>query len=292
MLFAAGALAAPALAQQPTPPPADESQIVVEGRRDQGRQIQELLRSLPIVGPSGHIARFEESACPAAIGLSAEQKALIVRRMRTVAAAVGVPVGKPDCTPNVVIILTPDKRALLEQMERKLPDFLGELSHWEVGRLKASPNPTALWHMKEVVTADGRPAIGDSLDSPPINRTTQHASRLEEMAHPALTGSVLVIDTRALVGLTTTQIADYAVMRAFTGLDPARIPAGSPQSILKVIDTPMGSETPITLTRWDVAFIRSVYASNSNLYAPAQRGQITAAMLKDLERGDDPKPRK
>src|SRR5438309_2098982 len=167
-LFAAAALAAPAWAQQPEP---DKPQIVVEGRRDQDKQIRELLKALPPV---------------------------------------------------------------------------------------------------------------------PINRTFEHASRLTDMAHPALTGSVLVIETKALVGLTAVQIADYAVMRTLTGIDPARVPQDSPQSILKVLDAPMGGETPITVTRWDVAFLRSFYSANTSLYAPAQRGEITAAMLKDLQRNGDP----
>lgn len=289
ILSAACGLAVPAAAQQPPAPTTEENPIVVEGRRDQGQQIRDLLKSLPRVGPSGHIARFEEAACPAAIGLGAEQKAIVVKRIRTVAAAVGVPLGKPNCAPNVIVIVTPDKRALLEQMERHLPEFLGELSRSEIGKLKASPAPAALWHLQEIMASDGRSLAPTSVEGIAINRTTQRAGRLQELAHPALTNSVLVIETRALVGLTTTQVADYAVMRAFTGVDPARLPAGSPRTILTVLDTPMGSEAPITLTRWDVAFIRSFYASNASLYAPAQQGQITAAMLKDLQRESEPK---
>jgi hypothetical protein len=52
----------------------------------------------------------------------------------------------------------------------------------------------------------------------------------------------------------------------------------------------MGGEAPITVTRWDLAFIRSFYGTNGNLYAPAQRGEIAAGMAKELQR-DDPNAR-
>ncbi|HMC93072.1 MAG TPA: hypothetical protein VKI45_11485 [Allosphingosinicella sp.] len=284
-LFAAAALAAPAWAQQPEP---DQPQIVVEGRRDQDKQIRELLKALPPVPINGHFARFERAACPAVIGVSAQSKPALVARMRLVAKAAGAPVGKPDCAANVLVIVTPDKVRLLEQLERRFPDYLGDISHWGVNRLKKTPGRTLLWNVQESLTAEGRPPNDSSPDGVPVNRTFEHASRLTDMAHPALTGSVLVIETKALVGLTAVQIADYAVMRTLTGIDPARVPQDSPQSILKVLDAPMGGETPITVTRWDVAFLRSFYSANTSLYAPAQRGEITAAMLKDLQRNGDP----
>lgn len=282
MLLAA-AVAAPSAAQPPAQEP-EQAPIVVEGRRDRDRQIRDLLKALPPVGAAGHLAKFEEPTCPAVLGLPGEQKALIVRRMRTLAAGIGVPVGKPDCAPNVLVIVTPDKSRLLHEMWKRFPDFLGEVSRWDVGRLGKDPNPTALWHMMGSIGSDGRPPSGSSIEGVAVNRTTAHASRIQDFAHPALTGSILVIEDKALVGLTTTEVADYALMRTFTGVDPAHIPAGSPQTILKLLDTPMGGEAPVTLTRWDLAFLRSFYGTNGSLYAPAQRGQIAAGMAKELDR--------
>jgi len=37
-------------------------------------------------------------------------------------------------------------------------------------------------------------------------------------------GSVLVVESRALIGLSATQFADYALVRSLTGADPARLP--------------------------------------------------------------------
>jgi len=281
------AIAAPSSATQPPPEP-DQPAIVVEGRRDQAQAVRELLKALPFAGPSEHIARFERAACPAVLGLRPDHDAAIVKRMRAVAAEARIPLGKPQCAPNVLVLVTSDKAALLDEMERRHPYLLASLTRGEVRAMKASRAPTALWHRRESIGVDGRTFTPDSVAGVVINRTTERPSRLRDFAHPSLAGAVLVIEMRALVGLTATQVADYALMRAFTGIDPARIPAGSPTSILTVLDTPMGAAAPITLTRWDLAFVRSFYDSDVNRFAPAQRGEIAAGMKKALERDDPP----
>lgn len=279
----AALLAAPAAAAQPAPAP-DASPIVVEGRRDQAREIRQLLDALPRALPDGHIARFEDKACPVVVGLAADKNAAIADRMRAVANAAGLRVGAPACAPNVVVIATADKARLLDYLERSHPYLLASLSRRDIAHLKADPAPTALWHLQATIASDGRRLTPDAVAGVIVNRTTERATRLRDFAHPSLAGAVLLVESRALVGLTPTQVADYAAMRAFTGLDPARIPEGGPRSILKVLDTPMGGETPITVTRWDIAFLRSLYDSDPNVYLRAQRAQIETEMAKDLAR--------
>jgi len=73
-------------------------------------------------------------------------------------------------------------------------------------------------------------------------------------------------------------------MRAFTGADPVRLPDRNLTTILTLLDTPMGSEAPVTLTSWDLAFLESLYSSSASTYAPGQRGEIQAGMRRALER--------
>ena len=76
-------------------------------------------------------------------------------------------------------------------------------------------------------------------------RTTRGASRLTDMAHSEYIGSILVVEAHAIENLTTTQLADYAAMRTFTGADPARLADRGLSTILTMIDAPMGIEVPI-----------------------------------------------
>jgi hypothetical protein len=261
----------------------EQAPIVVEGRNPD-LAIRDMVDSLPPAPPNGHIARFEHTACPAVWGILSAQTLAMAARMRAVGVAAGVPMGRANCRPNVLVLIAPDKRQLIEQLARRFPTYLGELSRREIARLAQSPGPTALWHMNDMVDADGRAVIAAS-DSIPVVRTTRGASRLADLAHPEFIGSILVVETRAIVNLTTTQLADYAAMRTFTGADPARLPDRGLSTILTVVDAPLGSEVPITLTSWDLAFLQSLYASDASVYASGQRGEIRAGMRRTLERG-------
>jgi hypothetical protein len=264
----------------------DQAPIVVEGHRNTDAEIEELVNALPPVPPNGHISRFEHTACPAVLGIPPARRRVVVARMRAVGVAGGVPMGEANCRPNVLIMVTSDKRQLIEQLEQRFPAYLGELSSRQVARLAQSPGPTALWHLSGTVDADGIQRVATS-DSVLVLRTTRMASRLTDQAHSEFIGSVLVIEERALDGLTTTQLADYAAMRTFTAADPARLGDRSLSTILTLLDAPMGSEVPITLTSWDLAFLQSLYASNANIHAPGQRGEIQDGMRRGVERAAD-----
>jgi len=94
----------------------------------------------------------------------------------------------------------------------------------------------------------------------------------------------LVVEGGALDGLTTTQFADYAALRVFSGVDPARLTTPGLSTILRLLDAPMGSEVPVTLTNWDLAFLDSLYASDENIRAASQRSEIRDGMRRRIER--------
>jgi len=263
----------------------EQPTIVVEGR-DRDQQINGLVDSLPPAPANGSIARFEHEACPAILGVPPAQRAQVAGRMRAVGAAAGVPMGSATCRPNIVILVTADKRRLIAELERHYPHYLGALSRRQIARLARSPAPSALWHMRGTVDADGRPLV-DNEDEFVIQRTTRAGSRLRELAHPEYVGSVLVVEGRALNGLTTTQLADYAAMRTLTGADPARLPDRSVSTILTLLDASGGRDVPIALTSWDLAFLQSLYASDGGHPASSQRSEIQSGMRRALDRPAD-----
>ena len=278
-------LAGPALGQD-APGDTDQAPIVVEGRRDRDVEIRELVDALTPAPANGHVARFEHAACPAALGLPPAQRAYVVARMRAVGEAAGVPMGSANCRPNVVVMVTSNKRQLLEQLVRRFPAYLGGLAGSRFRRLMQSPEPTAMWNLDGMVDADGREIVATG-GNVAIQRTTRAGSRIADLAHHEFTGSVLVVEAQALIGLTTTQLADYAALRTFTGADPARLPNHGLPTILTMIDAPMDSAVPVTLTSWDLAFLQSLYASDVNIHAPGQRGEIQSGMRRALDRTTD-----
>ena len=283
--FAAALLSAlagtPAVAQQ-APPESEQAPIVVHGQ-DRDTQIRQMIDALPKVRSNGHIAPFEEATCPVVLGLSPSQAAYTVQRMRTVAKAAGVPVGKPKCLPNLLVLVTADKRRLIEYLTRHNQDYLGDLGNRDAMRLARDPSPTALWYLTGTVDADGRVGNYPGADFA-VQRTTRPGSRLTDSGHRAFMGSVLVVESHALIGLSTTQFADYALVRSLSGADPARLPERDASTVLTALDAAMGTEIPLTLTKWDLAFLQSIYAIDPNRYAPLQRSEISNAMKRRLDR--------
>jgi hypothetical protein len=109
------------------------------------------------------------------------------------------------------------------------------------------------------------------------------ASRLTPASRPHFVASLVVIQMDALAGLTTTQLADYAAMRVFARTEPLRLVRASAPTILNILDAPMNSPVPQSLTDWDLGFLRALYGSAENHYASQQRHEIRRMMGRELE---------
>lgn len=276
-------------AQQPAPapeaaPPATGQEVVVTAPRDPEQEVQTFVEALTQVpgGARAQLSRFETRAvCPTALGVSPAQKEAIAARMRRVATAAGAPVAGERCKPNVILAVVADKRAFVELLLKKYPDMLGDLSTREARRLAAAPGPAMAWQLAgPPLNADGveipDPQTGDIA----VNQTTRQGSRITAAARPHVAAAMVVVERAALNGLTVTQLADYAAMRALGHADPAALTGSAAPTILTVLDAAPGSEVPVTLTAWDLGFLKALYAVPENIYAAGQR----SAMRRDLQR--------
>jgi hypothetical protein len=278
-------------AAQDAAEPADQSMVIVSAKRKSEEDIRDFVHALTQVPYSGQLSRFERSICPVVRGLSQPQGQAVADRMRRVAGAVGIRVGDSDCYPNVVVVVTADKKAFIQELRRSRPEYFGEMSRRRIRELAEEPGPAAAWQLAgPPVNARGvelRRDSGGQMRGIYVNRTITGASRITSATRPQFAAAVVVVERHALAGLTTTQLADYAAMRAFADADPARLENSGAPSILRVLEAPMGREVPITLTQWDMAFLRGFYASPRNLSTAAQRSAISESMAQGLERADE-----
>jgi hypothetical protein len=283
-MIGAALAAAGAAAAQDAAAPASPPEIVVTGTRDMGEQVRDFIGALAPAPVGGQLSRFEFSVCPAAIGLPPAQKQAVASRMRQVAQAAGLQLGGASCRPNVLVMVTADKAAFLETLWRKHAYYFSGMSGSEVRRLMREPGPAAAWQIDgPAIRADGSAITQDGATGLAVNRTTANPSRITAAARPQFAAAAVVVESRALEGLTTTQLADYAAMRAYARTDPARLVESSTSTILKVLEAPMGSEIPITLTAWDLGFLKALYASEAKLTAAAQRSEMQRILGKELE---------
>ena len=268
-----------------TPPPTEGAEVVVTARADPEREIRDFVDVLADTRVSGRIERFEtRQACPAVTGLPPSFAQAVVARMRRIAAAAEVPLAKPGCRANVVAMVVTDKRAFLATLERKYPQFLSGLSGEARRKLMRDEGPAVAWQLSGAgLNADGVELEADPDSGATVNRTTTRGSRLTDSGRTQFTGAVVVIEAKALTGLTTTQVADYAAMRGFARTDPTKLVGSRVPTILKVLDAPMGSEVPLTLTDWDLGYLRGLYAAPMNVRAVQQRSAIRKGVERTLE---------
>jgi hypothetical protein len=217
------------------------------------------------------------------MGLSDSDNAAIAARLRKVAEAAAIPLRKVGCRPNVFVVVTRDKQAFVELLRKQYPVYFAEFGSDDVRRLAQAPGVSA-WHVKGLLTEDGLPIRTDPLDGYYVNELTGVPSRMRPTTRPHFIASIVVAELEALGGLTTMQLADYAAMRAFAQLDPSRLKKVAAQTILTIFDAPMGTAVPITLTQWDLAYLRSLYGSAENRYVGQQRGEMKQLMRKELDK--------
>jgi hypothetical protein len=122
-----------------------------------------------------------------------------------------------------------------------------------------------------------------------LNRTMRAQSRMTAASRPHFKAAFVVVESSALKGLTVKQAADYAAMRAFANTNPHKLAGSSVPTILNILDAPMNSQVPITMTEWDLAFLRALYASPLNLYAGANRAGIARHVSKEVQQPPNPK---
>jgi len=273
--------------------------IIVEGRDLRDRASDYVDKMLPTTF-AGQFGRYEDPICVKTVGLTEPLSREVIDRMQLVAKTVGVEVDNPSCTPNLILITTPDKRALIATLRKSRPAYVNGISTEELNRQANSPRPFATWQMVELIAADGM-RIGGSDSFPGAGnlatdgvhtfhdqnaaplKTTVTPSRLRSNAKAKLMASIVVVETGALRGATAWQLADFALVR---GVTPLAGKGEAPNSsILSLFNAGVTPETaPQSLTWWDVAFLKSLVNTRSDALANVQRNEIRNHMIKEVEK--------
>lgn len=292
LFFAAAGLAA-AAPQPPAPQPqASDQPIVVTGTADTHEAVKQFVRALTPTLFAGQISRFEHSVCPKVVGLPVEQSQAIEQRIRLVSKAAGIVVDKGKCDADIVLIVTSDKKAFIEQLRHHKGEYFGDMASFRIRGLEREPGPAAAWEVRgPEVNAEGVPLDSDGsevvagLPDVPTNSTIDQPSRLTDLDRPQFDAAVVIVERWALVGMTVTQLADYVAMRALTGANPSKLANSAAPTILHVLDVPVGGVAPVTMTKWDFAFLKSFYHVIRYYHPSAQRSAITKSVTATLEGG-------
>ena len=292
MMFLFGlpvALAASAASLSMSPPASSDEPIVVEGTADTHKQINHYVDQLTAAPSDDQLGRFIEPICPKVLGLLPGEGDLVEQRMRKVSAAVGAPVAPEKCQANIFVLIGSDKRASIEGVRRRYPALVDWLPAATLKALETSPGPAASWQVLGRVGAGGMPLASvrtsEGSDPVPIVKSFGWISRISRLTKPQFLVSILVIETKALNGVDTRQLADYAVMRTLAPTDTTHRIAVAAPSIVKLFDAGVTPEiAPASVTWWDFAFLKALYSTDNEVNASQQRGDIARQMQKELSK--------
>jgi hypothetical protein len=273
-LAAGVALVAAPCAGQPAAP-ADsaapgESTIVVTGQAphpappaDVYDQALKVTRLDPRQAYVQALPRFETPLCPGVFGLREDYAEQIVERVRANAAMLKIPVAKAGCSINLLVAFLDDGRSFLDGLAHKQPQMFRLVDQSERSELLEQPAPVRVWsNIAKRWTGAGPAPAGWPKLRPSVWGQLSRTSLPEANT---IQSALVVFDRDAAVGMTLTQLADYATMRGLSHTRP--IDNGQPMSTILALFAGDTRE-PEALTSFDRSYLQSLYFEAAN--QPAQ----------------------
>ena len=249
----------------------------------------------------GKIARWVRRICPVVVGQTPDATEFIKQRIRYVAATVGARVNTDrSCKPNIEIIFTTTPQALMDNVHKEDPVYLGFVeSTAQLEQAARVTRPVQAWYTTETEDWKGRRHLDSALDSIPGADPKFDTASLDGAGSPtfavtgspafAVTGSrinaggrsgfnhiLIVVDTNKMAGQPTASLADYISMLALTQINSLDACQQLP-SIIGMLAT--GCEkAPDGLTQYDIAYLQGIYRMWEWRGLMFQRNDIASAM--------------
>ena len=265
---------------QVTPQAADAADpIRLEDIEVTGRPLDTLITGFinEVAAPARNrgLARWDGEICVGAANLRRDVAQYLVDRVSTVAEDVGLAIGHPGCSANVLIVASGDADALTEGLTERRRAFRVGGSGMDRGEsafqsFRNSDAPVRWWTVSAPVDAQTGEiatripgeclnACTNTTDMAPVVNVT--ASRLTTQIVDRILRTVVVLDIDKVAGVSAQQLADYVAMVVLAQIDP-EADTRNYASVLNVFEAP---ETADGLTQWDTAYLEGLYNSERRL---------------------------
>ena len=244
----------------------------------------------------GQLARFKEPVCPRVTGFQSQYEALVAKRIRAVAEAVGAGAGEEGCVTNLEVVVVDDGREFVAELHRQHPEALAGLSKPEFAALVNDEGAARSWTATALTNSTGatvgRPSPtagggsvkygyqGSSVHFGDVNvMRINESSNIDPSVQQAIVSAWVVLETRATLGKSLTQLADYAALRGLAMVRPAELD-GSEDTILALFE-PGSDAAPAELTEFDRAYLKSLYRVQGRGWSWQQVRQIADSIARE-----------
>lgn len=222
--------------------------------------------------------------CPRTLGIDPAYAATVEARIRTIAESVRVSQFPADCPPNLFILFTSDADGLMAKLRKAKPTLFANVPANEQKRLFSGGQPIRWWHGNQVVNSEGATIVSGTsaqgIEGSVSNITS--SSQLDTKIKISLTDSVVVVDVSKSAGYPLEAIADYAALVSLAQIRGNSNFDGLPSILSLFSKGPEAAEARKGLTRFDKAYLSSLYRILLNRERYIQKGQIVGRMATQL----------
>jgi hypothetical protein len=208
------------------------------------------------------LARFQDPLCPGIAGVQQAQAEIMVGLIRQNAEELGLRLADTQtCEPNLLVAVMDDPKGYLDGLRKRKAYLFDWLGKAERQALFDTPGPAHTWTRVFTRSRDGQPVYpSQSLTDLPYTQMEAAHSLIYVPIRRDIISSMVLIDRRAVQGLSVGQVAAYATMRGLSGDQAERLDAPG-ESILALFEA--GAKPP-GLTRSDKIFLKTLYSTTAN----------------------------
>ena len=228
--------------------------------------------------------RYGRPICPRVIGVDQRYADIVVTKVQDIARSASIKVAEGDCRPNMFVLFTTDGNALIEILRKAKPVLFSDVAVSERTKLYNNAVPIRWWHRIEIGGSDGN-TVARSI-SPQGFETLESKSSSSSLIDTKLiidlAGAIVVVDVNKANGYPLESIAAYAAMVSFAQIKPEN-KHDSLSSVLAMFGPNKSpADAPRDLTRFDYAYVSSLYEIQLNRAGSTQKSQIASRMAAKL----------
>lgn len=207
-------------------------------------------------------ARWRTAVCAGVTGIGGESAQYVVDRVSQRARELGLRVGAPGCSPNLLVVFSddPDGQARSIARERSDPASATGISGETMGQAAfqeflRTDRPIRWWRVTRPVVDTGQVAARDvrNGEAPRVNVT--EPGRLASTTRAAFSHVIVIADMAQVNGKSLGALADYMAMVALAPVELMADSNGYPSILGMFADNAPATE----MTAADEAYLREIY---------------------------------
>ena len=236
-------------------------------------------------GMNGQISRWRHRVCPMTAGLAPNFNAFVSKRVKEVAARVGVPAGVCQGV-NVLVVFTALPDRVMADVRDHHAALLGYHQRSEAKSLAVFEPPMKSWYVTGTRQGDSMKIDYDNGGLFP-DLLPHGAGHLPAPFFSDFGFALVVVDSKQIEGREIGPVADQIAMLALS--KPAPREGCSPlPTVMDVLDPACPSSGSVKeLTVYDEAFLKALYAYNGDEGMAFERASIRQRIVKET---GPPKP--